>query len=293
VMLAARSGFLTPERFREYLAYTAAGLNELPGRSWRDLQDTAIAAQLLYNAPTEGSSWRRAVDYYDESTLIWLEADTIIRRETANKKSLDDFCRKFHGGENTGPKVVPYTFEDVVAGVQEVAPYDWRGFFTERLTSHGPGAPLGGLQNSGWKLVFTETMNEHQRSEETVDQEVDVQFSLGLLLHAPGGEQGDHVLDVMAGSPADRAGLAPGMRLLAVNGRRWTPEILRDAIKQAKGGKEPIEVLVESGDYFKSYAINYHGGERYPHLEAISGKNDVLEEIARMKAATVALPAKY
>ena len=293
VMLAARSGFWTPERFREYLAYTAAGLNELPGRSWRDLQDTAIAAQLLYNAPTEGSSWRRAVDYYDESTLIWLEADTIIRRETANKKSLDDFCRKFHGGENTGPKVVPYTFEDVVAGVQEVAPYDWRGFFTERLTSHGPGAPLGGLQNSGWKLVFTETMNEHQRSEETVDQEVDVQFSLGLLLHAPGGEQGDHVLDVMAGSPADRAGLAPGMRLLAVNGRRWTPEILRDAIKQAKGGKEPIEVLVESGDYFKSYAINYHGGERYPHLEAISGKNDVLEEIARMKAAPVALPAKY
>ena len=157
VMLSARAGFWTPARLREYLASTAAYLDDRPGRTWRDLQDTAIAAQLLYNASTEGSSWRRSVDYYDESTLIWLEADTIIRQETKNKKSLDDFCRTFHGGENSGPKVVPYTFDDVVAGMQAVTPYDWRGFFTERLSTHGPGAPLGGLQNSGWKLVYSET----------------------------------------------------------------------------------------------------------------------------------------
>ena len=293
VMLAARAGFWTPDRFREYLAWTAADLNDRPGRTWRDLQDTAISAQIVYDASTEGSSWRRGVDYYDESTLIWLEADTIIRRETNNKKSLDDFCRKFHGEENTGPKVVPYTFEDVLAGMHEVTPYDWRGFFTERLTSHGPGAPLGGLQNSGWKLVFTETMNEHQRSEEITDQEMDVQFSLGFEVHGPGGEQSERILDVIPGSPADRAGLAPGMQLIAVNGRRWTPELLRDAIRQAKTSKAPIEVLAESGDYFKSYSVDYHGGERYPHLEAIGGKNDVLADITGMKAAAVALPANY
>jgi predicted metalloprotease with PDZ domain len=292
-MLATRSGFWTPDRMREYLATTAAELNDLPGRTWRDLQDTAIAAQLLYDAPTEGSSWRRGTDYYDEGTLIWLEADTIIRRETKGKKSLDDFCRKFYGGENSGPKVVPYTFDDVVAGMQEVAPYDWRGFFTERLKSHGPGAPLGGLQNSGWKLVFTDTMNDHQRAEENVVLEVEEQYSLGIQVHVPGGEQSDRILDVIPGSPADRAGLSPGMHLLAVNGRRWTPEILRDAIKRAKGTEEPIEVLIESGEYFKTYRIDYHGGLRYPHLEAIDGKTDVLGEIAKMKGAPAELPVNY
>ncbi|MFI5106793.1 MAG: M61 family peptidase, partial [Terriglobales bacterium] len=213
VMLAARSGFWSPDKLREYLAATAAYLNDRPGRTWRDLEDTAVSAQLLYNAPTAGSSWRRGVDYYDESTLIWLEVDTIIRRETMGKKSLDDFCGKFFGGESTAPKVVPYTFEDVIAAMNEVAAYDWRVFFTERLTTHGPGAPLGGLENSGWKLVFTTVMNEHQRAEEAVGQEVDLDYSLGFDVHAPGSEESDRVLDVIPGSPAARIGLAPGMLL--------------------------------------------------------------------------------
>jgi predicted metalloprotease with PDZ domain len=291
VMLSARSGFWTPQRLREYLAATAAYLNDRPGRTWRDLQDTAIAAQILYSSPVAGSSWRRGVDYYDEGTLIWLEADTIIRKESNGKKSLDDFCRKFDGGESGPPKVVPYTFPDVVAAMNEVTAYDWSSFFKERLTTHGPGAPLGGLVNSGWKLVFTETMNEHQRSEEIVSLEVDVQYSLGFEVHATGGEESDRILDVIPGSPADKAGLAPGMHLLAVNGRRWTPELLRDAIKRAKSNKESIELLAENNDYFQTYRVEYHGGEKYPHLEAISGKTDVLSEISRMKAAPAATAA--
>ncbi len=287
VMLSARAGFWTPEKLREYLAATAAYLNDRPGRTWRDLQDTAISAQLLYNAPAAGSSWRRGVDFYDESTLIWLEADTIIRRESNGRKSLDTFCRKFYGGESSTPKVIPYTFDDVVAAMNGVTPYDWRAFFTERLTTHGPGAPLGGLENSGWKLVFTDTMNEHQRAEEAANQEVDLEFSLGLDVHATGGDESDRILDVIPGSPAARAGLAPGMHLVAVNGRRWTPELLRDAIKRAKSSKEPIELLAENNEYFQSYRIDYHGGEKYPHLEAIGGKTDVLGEISKMRAAAI------
>ena len=288
VILSARSGFWTPQRLREYLAATAAYLNDRPGRTWRDLQDTAISAQILYAAPVAGSSWRRGVDYYDEGTLIWLEADTIIRKESNGKKSLDDFCRKFYGRENGALKVVPYTFGDVVAALNEVTPYDWSSFFKERLTTHGPGAPLGGVVNSGWKLVFTETVNEHQRSEEIVSQEVDVEYSLGFQVHATGGEESDRILEVIPGSPADKAGLAPGMHLLAVNGRRWTPELLRDAIKRAGNNKEPIELLAENNDYFQTYRVEYHGGEKYPHLEATSGKTDVLAEISRMKAAPAA-----
>jgi predicted metalloprotease with PDZ domain len=285
-MLAARSGFWTPEALREILATQAAYLNERPGRSWRNLQDTAIAAQLLYGARQAGSSWRRGVDYYEESTLIWLEADTIIRGKTQGKKSLDDFCKKFHGGQNTPPKVAPYTFEDVVAAMQEIAPHDWRTFFTERLNTHGPGAPLGGLENSGWRLVFSEMMNEHQRAEEAVGRDTDVQFSLGMIVHDPGGENSDEVGDVIAGSLAAQAGIAPGMKLAAVNGRRWTPEILREAIRRAKGGSEPIELLMENEEYFRSYRIDYHGGERYPHLER-NGKPDLLSDIAKMKAPAV------
>jgi len=286
-MLSARSGIMPLKLLNEYLATTAAYLNDRPGRTWRDLEDTAVSAQILYSIGRAWSSWRRGIDYYDEGTLIWLEADTIIRRETGGKKSLDDFCRKFYGGEDSPPKVVPYRFEDVVNTMNEVAPYDWRAFFSERLKSHGPGAPLGGLENSGWKLTFTDVMNESEHITEVTEQEVNLQFSLGFYVHATGGDDGDHILDVVPGSPAAKAGIVPGMRLLAVNGRRWNPDILRDAIRQAKNSKEPIELLAQNGDFFHTYHIDYHGGERYPHLEPISGKPDVLAEIARMKAAPV------
>src|SRR5271169_196898 len=287
-MLSARIGSWTPERLRETLAWVAAYLDQRRGRTWRDLEDTAVAAQLLYGSPEEYRTWRRDTDYYDEGTLIWLEADTIIRQETKGKKSLDDFCRKFEGVENTGPKIVPYTYDDIVAALQEIAPYDWRSFFTQRVNSHGSGAPLGGLENSGWKLVYSETPNESREAGETAMHLTDVQFSLGFVVRDTGGENGDEVIDVISGSAAAQAGIAPGMKLVAVNGRRWSPDDLHAAIRQAKSGRAPIELLIENEDFFQTYAVNYHGGERYPHLERISGKPDLLGEIAKMKAPPVA-----
>jgi len=287
VMLSARSGFWTPGQLRETLAATAAYLNDRPGRTWRDLEDTAISAQLLYGERQTGSSWRRSVDYYDESTLIWLEADTIIRRESKGQKSLDDFCRKFHGTEDGAIKVVPYTVDDVVSAMNSVAPYDWRNFFDELLHSHGPGAPLGGIENSGWKLTFSSVMNDHERAEEDTDHVVDVSYSLGFGVHGPGGEDVSSIVDVIPGSAAAKAGIAPGMHLVAVNGRRWSPESLREAIRAAKNTKEPIELLMENDDYFRTYAVDYHGGERYPHLVANAGP-DVLSAIAKRRAAEVA-----
>jgi predicted metalloprotease with PDZ domain len=293
VILSARSGMMPPGIFRETLASTAAYLNDRPGRTWRDLQDTAVSAQILYSGPAEWASWRRSVDYYDEGTLIWLEADTIIHKESGGKKSLDDFCRKFAGGENTGPKVIPYSFDEVVNTLNEIVHYDWRSFFTERLKSHGPGAPLGGIENSGWKLVFNDTPNESDRITETATQEVNLEFSLGFIIHGPGGDDGDRLLDVIPGSPAANAGLAPGMRLVAVNGRKWSPDILRDAIKQAKSSPEPIALLAANGDFFQTYAVDYHRGERYAHLEQISGKADLLSDIAKMKAPAIPAPTSY
>jgi predicted metalloprotease with PDZ domain len=285
-MLAARSGLWTPAEFRETLAATAAYLNDRPGRTWRDLEDTAISAQILYSARSGGSSWRRSADYYDESTLIWLEADTIIRKESKGQKSLDDFCKKFHGTDPNVIKVVPYTLGDVVATMNAVTSYDWKKFFEERIHSHGPGAPLGGLVNSGWKLTFSETLNDHQRADEESEHAIDVSFSLGFEVHAPGGDDANSVIDVIPGSPAANAGIAPGMHLVAVNGRRWSPDILRAAIRAAKDSKEPIELLLENDDYFRVYSLDYHGGERYPHLTATGGA-DVLSEIAKRHAPAI------
>ncbi|MGB9465735.1 MAG: PDZ domain-containing protein [Candidatus Acidiferrum sp.] len=287
-MLSARMGSWTPERLRENLAWVAAYLDQRKGRTWRDLEDTAVAAQLLYGSAEEYRSWRRDTDYYDESTLIWLEADTIIRQQTKGKKSLDDFCRKFEGGENTGPKIVPYTSDDVVAAMEEIAPYDWRAFFTQRVKSHGPGAPLSGLENSGWKLVYSETPNDSRASGEAASHLTDVQFSLGFSVRDSVGENSDEIMDVIPGLPAAQAGIAPGMKLVAVNGRRWTPDDLNEAIRQAKSGREPIELLIENEDFFRTYSVDYHGGERYPHLERINTKPDLLSEIAKMKAPPVA-----
>ncbi len=286
VMLAARSGFWTAPELRETLAATAAYLNERPGRTWRDLEDTAISAQLLYTARPAGASWRRGVDYYDESTLLWLEADTILRRETKGKSSLDDFCKKFHGTENGVIKVLPYTLYDVVATMNSIAPYEWKKFFEDRIHSHGPGAPLGGIENSGWKLSYSEIINDHMRSLEETDHVVDVSFSLGFSVHGPGGEDGSTVVDVIPGTPAARAGIASGMRLLAVNGRRWSPDGLREAIRGARNSRDPITLLLENQDYFQTFAVDYHGGERYPHLES-THTSDVLSEIAKRHAAEV------
>jgi predicted metalloprotease with PDZ domain len=287
-VLTARSGFWTPERYREYLAEVAAELNHRSGRVWRDLQDTAVAAQILYTTRPEWSNWRRGVDFYDESNFIWLEADTIVRGETGGKRSLDDFCRRFHGGQSTPPKMVPYTFDDIIATMNETAPYDWRKFFTERLTSHGPGAPLEGLEASGWKLAYSETPNEHERSIEVTGHSTHLEFSLGFIVHNSGGERGGMLSDVWPGSPAALAGMAPGMRLLAVNGRRWSPEILHEAIRASKGSSQPIELLVENEEFYKTYRIEYHDGERYPHLERIPAQADVLTEIIRAKAPSAA-----
>ena len=287
VVLAARSGAWKPEAFHEYLAATFARLDARPGRTWRDLEDTAISSQLLYSAREAGSTWRRPVDYYEESELVWLDADTLIREKTAGKKSLDDFCRAFHGGESGAPKLIPYTLDDVVARLNAIAPYDWKKFFEERIHSHGPGAPLEGLKRSGWKIAFNATPNEHVKSEEEAGHVFNAEFSLGFAVHAAGLDNADEVGEVVWGSPAAKAGMAAGMKLVAVSGRKWSPDILREAIRAAKDSKEAIEVLVENNEFYQTVKVDWHEGERYPHLEKIAGAADVLGEIAKMKAAAV------
>jgi predicted metalloprotease with PDZ domain len=275
-LLAERSGLLTDEQYREELAETAAMLDHRTGRQWRPLEDTARSVQTLRTMGGQWQSWRRGLDYYPEGELIWLEVDAIIRQQTHGGKSLNDFCRRFHGGESGPPKVVPYTFDNVVGGLNEVAPYDWAGMLRERVGATSTHAPLGGIERGGWKLVYNDQPNQYEKAIEKVAKFSDFSNSLGFGVATDG-----KLNDVIMGSPAYQAGLGPGMKLVAVNGRKWSPSVLHDAVRAARGSDQPIELLVENAQFFKTYAVAYHEGEKNPHLERVAGQADVLGDILK------------
>jgi predicted metalloprotease with PDZ domain len=279
-VLTARSGLYTPAQFREQLALTASEMSHRAGRIWRPLEDTAVSAQILYEAPPEWTAWRRSADFYPESELIWLEVDTIIRKQTNGRRSLDDFCRAFEGPPSGPPEMKPYTLDDVVATLNQVAPYDWRGFFQARVFTVKPQAPLGGIEQGGWRLVYNETPNELLQAGEKFAHGMDLTSSIGMAIRQEKKEDEGTIGDVIPGMAAAAAGIAPGMKLVAVNGRKWSPEILLAALK----AHTPIQLLMENIGYYKTYTVNYADGPRFPHLMRNEGQPDVLGEITRPRA---------
>ncbi|HEY4838567.1 MAG TPA: hypothetical protein VIH72_08175 [Candidatus Acidoferrales bacterium] len=276
-LLSARAGIRSVEAYREALAATAAYLDHQAGRNWRPLQDTATGAQTLYLIT--GKAWfsyRRSVDFYDESWLIWLEADTIIRKQSGGKKSLDDFCRSFHGAPSTGPKLVTYTFDDVVSAMNAITPYDWRTFFRDRLDYIGPHAPLGGITGSGWNLIYNDVPNDHISADERTSGEITMEYSLGANFGRDGA-----VLDVVPGMPAAESGLAPGMRIQTINGKAWSWDALHDAVRSTKSSAAIIEFVADNDGFSKAYHVNYSGGEKFPHLVRIEGQPDLLSDILK------------
>jgi predicted metalloprotease with PDZ domain len=277
-VLSARSGERTQSLARDALAQIAAELDHRSGRVWRNLQDTADGVPSMQDAARAWSDYRRPLDYYDEDVLNWLWADVIVRQQTKGAKSLDDFCKLFHGAPSGPPMVKTYNFDDLVNALNQIAPYDWRAFWTERLSNHGPDAPLDGLQGSGWKLVYDEFPSELDRARGADGKNMNARYSLGLTL----GNDGV-VGDTVEGMIAAKAGIGPGMKIVAVNGRRLTADVWRDAIRASKTGSSPIELIVENTDYFRVVKLDYHGGEKFPHLVRDESKPDLLTEIYRAK----------
>ena len=276
-VLAARSGLRTAEEYREAVAANAAELDHRAGRTWRPLEDTARSVQTLRLASRAWSNWRRGTDYYGEGSLIWLEVDTKIRQLTSGQKSLDDFCHAFHGGQTGPPKVVPYEFSDVVKTLNDVAPYDWASLLKKLAETTTARAPLEGIEAGGWKLVYTDKPNLLMQASEKTRKTLNADYSLGFEV-----AEGGALEDVIPGSPAYQAGIGPGMKLVAVNGRRWSKEVLRDVLRASTKSGAPIELLVENHDFFKTYPINYHEGERYPHLVRVEG-DDLLGKIIQRR----------
>ncbi|MEN3330591.1 MAG: hypothetical protein V7638_5398 [Acidobacteriota bacterium] len=282
-VLPARSGLWSADDFHEAMAAVAAEFATQSGRQWRPLVDTAVAVQFTYPSPRAWMNYRRRVDYYDEGSLVWLDADVLIRQRSNGKLSLDDFCRRFHGGSDTPPSVKTYTFDEVVNTLNEVMPYDWRSFLTERIYQVAPHAPLAGITGGGWKLVYTDKPNTLVRLGDHARKSVDLMYSIGAMLKEDGG-----VMDVNPNLEAARAGLAPGMKVITVNGRAWSTDVLHEAITAAKSSTTRIELVVENGSFTEVYKLNYHGGERYPHLERDPTKPDVLGDVIKSRRPATA-----
>jgi predicted metalloprotease with PDZ domain len=274
MVLTARSGLLSVEDTRGVMAGFAQIMASHRGRSWRSLQDMTVAARLRKDLPQEWRFWRRGLwDYYLEGALLWLEVDGVIRETSEGQRSLDDFCRSFFGGQNGAPAVAPYDLSDVIRELHAVAPFNWEGFFDERVNRIRDQAPTEGLERCGWRLTSRDTPSDGFRIAQGWLYGELYDVSIGLLIDKDG-----KILDVVPDSPADRACVAPGSSLRAVNGRTFSPQLLRDAIAATADGRQ-LRLLIEKEEFFTEYSLDYDGGARYPALERIPDRPDLLTEI--------------
>ena len=284
--LTVRSGLWSPQVWRDAVAYRAATFAHRPGREWRPLTDVTTAAQLTYGGPQGWSNWRRTTDFYREGQLLWLAVDTQIRALSHERRSLDDFAQRFFSVDDGSYVTHTYTFDDVVAALNAVQPYDWGSFLHGWLDGVGDEVPLlSGIERSGWRLVYTDTPSRYQKALENVGEGelspmgVDEMFSVGLFLKSDG-----RIADVLWQGPAFKAGLAPGMQLLAINGQQYSTDLLRRAIKQAQQDKKPLQMRAQGDGVTQVYTVHYDGGLKYPHLVRLPGAPDYLDQILAPRA---------
>ena len=273
-VLAARSGLMTQQQTLDSIAVLAARLDNMPGRAWRNLQDTTNDEILGARSNRGESSWLRGLDYYDEGLLIWLDVDTLIREKTAGKKSLDDFARLFFGVENGSYVPLTYTFQDVVKTLNDVLVYDWTNFLRKRLNSNDLRAPLDGLTRAGYKLAYTDTPSDYIKGNDSIRKQTTLTYSIGLTL----GES-NKVKEVQWEGPAFKAGLTIDAVIVAVNGIPCSPEVLRQAIVEATKTSEPISLIIKADDRYRTINVNYHDGLRYPKLERLGTGPNMLEKL--------------
>jgi predicted metalloprotease with PDZ domain len=281
-VLTARSGMWTPEQFRQGLAMVAANYDRnRPGFQWRTLEDTTNDPTAAHRAGLPYRGWQMSEDYYSGGQMMWLAVDAKIRALTHGTKSLDTFAKVFYGVDNGSFVTKTYTFDDVVAALDNVAKYDWAGFLDRYVRQLDPPL-LAGIEASGWKLVYTDQESEYERQYEAEEESLrhifNFTYSIGLTLTKDGG-----INDVRWDGPAFKAGIGSGGTLVAVNGQAYKADVLKRAITAAKDSKAPIELLIKYlGDY-RTVAVDYHGGLQYPHLVRVDGTPDYLGGIIKAK----------
>ncbi|WP_225207036.1 M61 family metallopeptidase [Novosphingobium huizhouense] len=261
-VLAARSGVQSKDTVLGMIASTAGLYTQYPGRTWRSVEDTTFDPVFAARKPKPFSSLARGEEYYGEGMLVWLEADQIIRAGTGGAKGLDDFARTFFGMRQGDWGVLPYELDDVIAALQAIHPFDWAGFFDSRIRTPGQPAPLGGIEQGGYRLVWRDAPNAYDKARMDESKTLNLNHSLGLALDKDG-----KVTASRWDGPAMRAGLVTGIQIVSVNGVAYDPEGLKAAVTAAKGAAAPIALVVKRDDQVFPVALDYHDGLRWPWLE--------------------------
>lgn len=263
-VLQARSGIVSKQDTLDMYAIILASLDNRPARDWRPLIDTTNDPVMSQRKPKGWTSYQRSEDYYNEGLLVWMEVDSILRQQSRGKKSIDDFARAFFGINDGDWGQVTFTFDDVVAALNKIQPYDWKGFLTQRLGETGAPAPLKGFVDNGYKLTYSAEPTKAFKSAEAVAKRVDLTYSLGIVLDKDG-----EITGVGWNSPADQAAIDVGTKVIAVNGTAYSEAAIKAAIVAAKTSKDAIQLILKNGEHISTVAIDYHDGPRYPRLEKI------------------------
>ena len=280
--LPVRAGLITPESYREMLAGLAGTFDVETGNRWRPMADTAVLAQVLFNAPDAWMLSRRSVDFYQASVFLWLNVDAELRARSAGRASLDDFVKRFYAGAGGAPALKPYVEADVYAALAAIAPGDWRALIRRHLDTTGTEALLAGLQSAGWQLTYSPEKNSYLETRQKRHRTIERLWSIGVTINDKDEDKGT-IIDSVEDRAAAQAGAGPGMKLVAVNGHRYSVEVLDAAVAAAHDTRKPIELLVQSGDYYRTLSVAYFDGTRYPHLARIEARPDTLAEVLKAR----------
>ena len=273
-VLGARSGMVSTAEALGEIASNAALYQAQPGRRWRSVADTTNQQIIGYRRTQLYPSWQRGTDYYREAALHWLEADMIIREASGGQRSLDDFARAFFGGREGDWGVRTYDYNEVVATLNRIQPYDWNSFFQTRILQPNAQPPLGGITRGGYRLVWRDEPNPYDASRMRSGRSLDLSYSLGLTI-ASGGR----VSGVLWDGPAFAQAIRPGATILAINGREYSDDEIKSAITAARTGRDPIRLLIRDGRVFREAALDYHDGLRFPHLERVGDGPALLDRL--------------
>lgn len=265
-VLAARSGLWSKDEFLGWVAATSATYAEgQPGQVWRSIADTTNDPIItLHTGVSEWSSWSRGYDYYPAAAMVWLEADQIIRQRSKGARSLDDFAKRFFGVRDGDWGELTYTLQDVIADMNAVEPYDWGGFFNDRIYTARVGGLDGGLKLGGYKLAFGPTLNAYNEAASAEQEGVGLNYSLGMGTDGEG-----KITNVRWDGAAFRAGLRAGDQILAVGDRSFDGKAFEERVREATKDSAPISLLVKSGETVRRFQVPYTAGLRYARLDPV------------------------
>jgi predicted metalloprotease with PDZ domain len=275
-ILATRAGLETSAQMKDRMAVYQAEMDHRTGRDWRNLQDVSKSAQILYTAGQPWTILRRATDFYREGPLLWLQVDCVLREKSKGAQSLDTFAAGFFGPPDGVVTVKPYTYQELVDALNHTVPYDWNSLLQGNLLATRPTPVSPGLEAAGWAVTYSDEPNQAAVDAESVSQQADLSASIGLIV-----DQDGTLADVVPDSAAGKAGLVPGLKLMGVNKRVYSADLLRQSIVSAETTSQPIDLLTLSDGYYVDYSVDYHQGLRSPHLTRLAGKSDLLTTILR------------